>query len=80
MTPPQASEAAVGGRDPRVDPLPGDVTKYPGGETYTVREVRGGYVYYTSGEGDDSIDIDNWRDAAKNDEVLNTAPLQAPTP
>lgn len=60
-------------RDPRVDPVAGDVTECIAGVKYTVTLVNEyeGLVYYTSqAEGPDYTDIETWREASACDSVL----------
>lgn len=59
-------------RDPRVDPVAGDVTRYPGGNTYTITRVENGEVHYNSSEGDsDWLSLDEWVDLARRDEIIS---------
>lgn len=64
------AEATLTKRDPRIDPMPGDVTKYPHGNTYTIQKIADGYVYFTSEEGDDRVGLDEWRELAVSDTVI----------
>lgn len=61
-------------RDPRITPIPGDKTKYPGGNVYTILRVENGGVEFVSdAEGIDFLPLDQWQDMARYDEIIERA-------